>query len=571
MKQIKSLFPLALLIISLFSGCLLLTETVQATDVPTRIDTNSTWTKTGGPYSLTGNTLVAEGVTLTIEAGATINLNNHYIYVNGTLRAIGSSTDIIRFNGGLISFTKYAENYSENEGKGSIIKYANFANTGLTIDSSQKIDFCTLSDITACGSSIVSNSNISNMITVADNPTVSYNTIGGNVEVSSYSSPVITGNQITGKIFVPYMAQHTQITYNTISGGIETQTQVDNTEILHNTIYGGIIVSGNTSTVSYNIISGGIAASSNQITIYNNTVKDCAVGISLGGSSWASSVNGSVINNKISATNTGISVSASFSDTLYVWHTTAVFSGNTIYGCSENAIFIGGATYAAGNGPLYNAITIQNNMLYNNKQAVESGGISKIESNYILNNQVGIKGGNNIKNNIISGNEYGVWSGVTVEGNLIVNNQVGVYSCTAINGNTITKNTLAFKGTFTTANGNNIINNQKNVNYTGTKDADATNNWWGTTDLNAINQTIYDAKNDVLLGRVNFVPVLSALNSSAPSADTFIPNVPAALTEPSPTPSVPEFGNSIIIIAALAAFAVTLTLTVKTKKPKFFI
>jgi hypothetical protein len=548
--------------------------------VPTRIDANTTWTKTGSPYSLTANLLIAKGVTLTIEPGVTINLNNYYIYVNGTLRAIGSSQDKIQFNTGIITFTKSAENWNENTGTGSIIQNAKLT-TGVYLASSQKIDTCELSSATACSSSIVSNCKINEGITVADTPTIKQNTISGNIEVSSESSPIITSNQITGKINVPYLAQHTKITYNTINGGISANAQVDNTEISYNTIVGGVQVSGNTSTISYNTISGGVTVSAADATILNNTIKDCTVGVSFSASSWASSIKASVTNNRITAGNIGIEVPASFIDLFYVMHTTAAISGNTIFGCSDSAIFVGGANHAADETPLYNAVTIENNLLYNNYHAINAVGPYKIEDNTILNNQIGVKGGNTLRNNIIANNKVGIQNSALVEDNLITKNEVGLLDCTTISANTITQNTQAITGKFTKANNNNFIGNQKNLNYTGTSDADASSNWWGTTDIAAINQTIIDYKNDFLLGRVNFLPILTAANPSATSADTAIPDVPqtsptptassqptAAPTDQQPTPAVPEISNPILLASVLALSALALTITVKAKKTK---
>ena len=63
------------------------------------------------------------GVTLTIEAGATINLNGYYILVNDTLQARGSSTDKIYFNGGQIIFTQFIVGWNQETQSGSIIQY----------------------------------------------------------------------------------------------------------------------------------------------------------------------------------------------------------------------------------------------------------------------------------------------------------------------------------------------------------------------------------------------------------------------------------------------------------------
>ena len=99
MNDVKS-FSSASLITLLVSGLLLVfmnSGLAQAsTDVSGVIGSDTKWTKAGSPYSLVGNVLVENGATLTIEAGATVNLNDYYIMVNGTLRAQGTETEKIR-------------------------------------------------------------------------------------------------------------------------------------------------------------------------------------------------------------------------------------------------------------------------------------------------------------------------------------------------------------------------------------------------------------------------------------------------------------------------------------------
>jgi hypothetical protein len=122
-----------------------------------------------------------------------------------------------------------------------------------------------------------------------------------------------------------------------------------------------------------------------------------------------------------------------------------------------------------------------------------------------------------------------------IEGNLIANNTYGIEIVAfsgawlltpLIQSNTITSNTYGIyfasfpsgKLTPATIVDNNIYDNSNyNVVSNVTNDVSATNNWWGTTDTQSINQTIYDFKNDPNWGNVSFVPFLDSPNIQAPT------------------------------------------------------
>ena len=101
----------------------------------------------------------------------------------------------------------------------------------------------------------------------------------------------------------------------------------------------------------------------------------------------------------------------------------------------------------------------------------------------------------------------------------------------------------------------------------------------GTTDQQAINQTIYDFKDDFTVGTVNFVPFLTAQNSEAiPNPNASIPtSTPISTQSPSQSPtttstSVPKSSSppssspsqqltasqstELIVVAVAIAFAV---------------
>jgi hypothetical protein len=84
-----------------------------STQVSGIIGSDTLWTPSGSPYVLTGNTLVAQGVTMTIQPGVTVNLGDYYIQVNGTLSARGTSDNPVHINGGSIIFKAFANSWNE--------------------------------------------------------------------------------------------------------------------------------------------------------------------------------------------------------------------------------------------------------------------------------------------------------------------------------------------------------------------------------------------------------------------------------------------------------------------------
>jgi parallel beta-helix repeat protein len=132
----------------------------------------------------------------------------------------------------------------------------------------------------------------------------------------------------------------------------------------------------------------------------------------------------------------------------------------------------------------------------------------------------------------------------TIERNLIINNQIGILmrhnDDSTIQYNTIANNKVGISNpnSLQTITGNNIQDNSQYNMQSGQTMATAKNNWWGTTDQQAINQTIYDSNDDFELGTINFVPFLTSPNPQAPSLNMSIPT-----SNPSsyPTSTVPEF------------------------------
>jgi hypothetical protein len=133
-----------------------------------------------------------------------------------------------------------------------------------------------------------------------------------------------------------------------------------------------------------------------------------------------------------------------------------------------------------------------------------------------------------VTNNLIDGNtRYGIDGGGYIDSNTITNNKIGIHNPPA---GTVISN-------------NNILGNTVNSITATTANIDAENNWWGISDAQTINQTIYDAKIDNHLGIITFVPFLKASNPRAPA----IPAETPMLT-PAPTPKIQPTSQPTITI-----------------------
>jgi len=77
-----------------------------------------------GSQSLGGPVVVKDGATLTISAGAKVDLNGYYLQVDGCLVAKGAAGSLIQFNDGAVSFTETSTPWNEQTSSGCIIEYA---------------------------------------------------------------------------------------------------------------------------------------------------------------------------------------------------------------------------------------------------------------------------------------------------------------------------------------------------------------------------------------------------------------------------------------------------------------
>jgi hypothetical protein len=152
-------------------------------------------------------------------------------------------------------------------------------------------------------------------------------------------------------------------------------------------------------------------------------------------------------------------------------------------------------------------------------------GNSIVTRNLVTSNTYGVRvsaSSAKIENNVIANNNYGISGGGTIRNNTFGNNALGVDVSLAAN---ITQNNI-------------ISSSQNNIrmSLSSTNNVDATYNWWGTTDMQTINQTIQDFKTNSSIGKVNFVPFLNEINTQAPPMQSiYLTPVPTPTPYPTPT------------------------------------
>jgi hypothetical protein len=267
-KSLLSAFLTAMIISGLILVGIVHFSTVHAsTNVSGIISSDTTWTQANSPYNLTGNILVNNGITLTIEPGVTVNLNNYYIMVNGTLYAWCNNVNPIYINGGQITFTQFSTDWNESTGTGCIIENAVLSAT-ITLNNSPKM----YNDTT---------SSVINVQATKGMPIISNNTIKGGISVSAGGMPIISNNTFLGSGISLFLANAT-VSGNTISGssaGITAYTDFSGYGWFNCTslIEGNLII-GNGNGI---VISEQQGSTMGSPIVQNNTITKNDVGIYL--------------------------------------------------------------------------------------------------------------------------------------------------------------------------------------------------------------------------------------------------------------------------------------------------
>jgi hypothetical protein len=261
---------------------------------------------------------------------------------------------------------------------------------------------------------------------------------------------------------------------------------------------GRIIIRDGASSISHNDISEGFTVDDGSPSIDDNTIHK---GININGGSPVISNNKIFgIINAAAANGKQISISNNELTSIRIHGMHAEISGNKIIGNGNDAgIDISDSwVYPA-------SASISANQIYGCTKGIVATVDIQVTKNVIFDNEIGLN----------------LWSSAIVQDNTIARITVGIQRDPDISSVTIINN--------------NIQNNsQYNFRLKAQNDINVTNNWWGSINTQAINQTIFDSKNDFNVDTVNFVLFLTAPNSEAPEIPTSPPN---STPTPPPTPS----------------------------------
>ena len=317
----------------------------------------------------------------------------------------------------------------------------------------------------------------------------------GGTPISTGGWKITTGDNDYSIVFSPSSANWSQ---QAQSGCIIENAVISNLVIdggspkIRNSFLGNIDIWGGTPEISNNTIVGGIGVYAGSALIANNTVSqqnhyfwglvaqryDRNNNVIIITRKATPFVSGNVIIGNISQVVQGIGFETE----------NATITNNTIYGCYGRGI---GFYEGTGNALIYG------NTIYDCSYGI---GINETGLLYGDHNAV-----ITIQRNLIRNTTLGIDSTipVTVENNTIENNALGIATSALLS---VTYN--------------NIEGNNQSVYLTASNNLNATNNWWGTTDTQAISQSIHDSDDDSTLGKVAFVPFLTEPNPAVTPTPT---------------------------------------------------
>ena len=270
--------------------------------------------------------------------------------------------------------------------------------------------------------------------------------------------------------------------------------------------------------------------SDNKIVLYSSASYTSSCVYFQSSPSWNETTNtGNIIDNAVLSStcvyvtncspkisNSLFTASTSYALRLYTSSSTVY---RNVFDCQNTAIYISGSSSSP---------TITENYIKSSSNyGISAGGPATIINNNITGCSTGIStsSNTNITGNLITSNTYGIMTtGITtlIQNNTIAKNTYGISGGGTIINNTVGGNQVGINIIYPTTTNltyNTIFSNPVNLQLLSNTNFTAPNNWWGTTDIQLINQTIKIAQS--VTGNVTFIPYLSIPNPSAPDITSY--------------------------------------------------
>ena len=452
LKKAKAMKKIVLIVLIFIT-----TVGFSQTDVSGALSSDTTWSLSNSPIILTGNVLVPNGVTLTIEAGVTVRINSEkYLKVQGSLIAIGTESNKITFTSN-----------ESSPAKGDWDKIW-LASTSTSFDGSDNY---------------VSG-------TIFNHCIISYADEGLRLDDSSF---YLVNSELT--------ENNKGINFRKVINSV-----IDNNNFNNN---------GSGTSTSAGTEDNGIG-SFTFTKFLNNTFKNnTGDGLSFGG--YRNNANNNLIKNNISINNGGNGFYFGWGDVVRGFADNTI-DGNIIYNNSGNGITVGrdsniikknfivnneGSGINISGTYIYEGLTIENNIISGNLGYgldLTSNTNSLIRYNSILNS-----GGNSENPSLGIPNSY-----------IISNNNTITYNTIYASENSA----IELRYGPNTFNNNNFISTKGNYIFKllteNNSDINAENNYWGTSTESEIQSVIYDYSDDFELGAVDYTPFLTSPNTDAP-------------------------------------------------------
>ena len=498
------------------------------TNVSGIISTDRTWSIAGSPYIVTGNVLVNNGVTLTIEPGVTVRLNSgKSIQIDGTLIARGTAGNLITctknqadnwgylYFSDLITDAQYDGN--DNYTGGSILEYCAVeygGNASVTNNAMIRLEAahpylvnCTIRNASAhgvLGWSLSGNLRVVGC-TFQSNSGVGIAVSGGTSMLSNCTSTDNGGSgvQVSAPNSVARLSNCT-VSSNHGDGVWVTSDYVYNTAELH--VSDCVVERNGASGVHFESAQGTCAINrcrinsnmGNAIETYgpgglNVSIAECTLAANGSTAVRAASWNCQAYTLQMSASN----VISNMGGGVHLDCVTATLSSSVVLG---NRSFAGAGISTNGGLSLTNCI-VADNLASGTGGALFISGNSTIRNNGILRNSatdasaIYLEGndGGEVRQNTLAGN---ISSGAPIPSTIFLKSRV------ALGSNTILGNSARRQLSCDVDKGTTAIS--------------AESNYWGTTDDAAIQEAIWDWFDDSNKEIVDYTPFLTAPDPAAP-------------------------------------------------------